>query len=775
MDDQLLREFLAEADERIEALFVDVERLRRTRVADGRARRELVARIFRHVHTLKGSAATLPELAPLTRLAHEFENLLDAVRAGRAPLSEAAVDACEDATNALSLVLARAARGEDAAEPPPAVIEQLRHHAATTAAAFAPASGDDGETLRTHARSAAAALDLPEEIGRDLSAVERRHLSESVREGACVLVLAVSFDLATLDEGFGRFTTALGECGEIISTFPGDPAAAAVPDEIAFRILYATTCARAELAARLAPFGAQIAWVGDEFESGDAGINVAGDNVAPAPVTSGGTSGGDLFSSNLPAPDVAVEPDVAAESEVAAESGINGAAGGGDDSGVAAQSNEAGEGRAPVFVRVPLHELDELVTATHELFTDTLAVLEQTHAPNVAAGTTDTTTPEAERARRLREDFGALEERVMALRMQPLMPVLERAARAARIAARAAGKEIELEVAGGEVRVDRALAERIGEPLLHLLRNAIDHGIETAGERRAAGKPARGRVRVDVGAEGSRVRVRVADDGRGVDAERVARAAAAQGLLAEGAAITEEHALRLIFRPGFSTAGRVSDVSGRGVGLDVVEHALERAGGDLRVRTARGEGTTFELRVPLTLALVTVVGVRANGHTYAFDASHVVAAAHLDPADINAAADDDAGDDTPEATARWQGERLPFVSLQSLLEGGTPMTTTMTTPSAGIASSSIPVCVVRRERDGAEAWQDGGGGAPERFIIAVDGIEGEREALVRSLGRHATRWRGVGGAFAQRDGTVALLLDLPALLRQYGQAQSHRA
>ncbi|HEY9405570.1 MAG TPA: chemotaxis protein CheW, partial [Pyrinomonadaceae bacterium] len=238
----------------------------------------------------------------------------------------------------------------------------------------------------------------------------------------------------------------------------------------------------------------------------------------------------------------------------------------------------------------------------------------------------------------------------------------------------------------------------------------------------------------------------VADDGRGVDAERVARSAVAQGLLEAGARVTEEQALRLIFRPGFSTAGRISDVSGRGVGLDVVEHALERTGGELRVRTKLGEGTTFELRVPLTLALVTVVVVRSKGHAYAFDASHVIATADLEPADI---AGDDAG-----RTALWYGRQLPLVSLRSLLEG--------TATRSGGADAPLHVCVVRRERDDADAWQSEG--ATDGFVIAVDGIEGEREALVRSLGRHATRWRGVSGAFEQRDGTVALLLDLPRLL-----------
>ena len=710
MDDQLLREFLAEADERIEVLFRDVERLRRVHAgADGRERRELIARIFRHVHTLKGSAATLPRLAHVSRLAHEFENLLDAIRGGRAPLTDALIDTCEDATNALSLALASVAQGGEGGdaqaatgEPPPAIFQQLRQQAGGGAAQL-----NVEQEAHQPAHPVAA---LPAEIGRALSAAEQRQMNESVREGARALLLAAVFELATLDEHFSRFTAALGECGEVISTFPGDPASA--PDEISFRILYTTICTREELEARLAPFGATVAWAGDAPEAvAAASMEATG---AEAPVFNAGSS------------PKAATPDAANVAPVATAS------------------------RAPVFVRVPLDELDELVTATHELFTDTLALLEQTHAEGGATGSHASTTPEAARARRLREDFGALEERVMSLRMQPLMPVLERAARAARIAARAAGKEIELEVAGGDVRVDRALAERIGEPLLHLLRNAVDHGIETAGERRASGKPARGRVRLEVAAEGSRVRVRVADDGRGIDTELVARAAVAQGLLEAGARVTDEQALRLIFRPGFSTAAEISAVSGRGVGLDVVEHALGQAGGELRVRTVRGEGTTFELRVPLTLALVPVVVVRANGHAYAFDASHVVAPAYLEPEDIEG---DEAG-----RTARWQGGQLPLVSLRSLLKGERAQ--------GERAGQLLPAVVMRRERDADAAGAGRGAGVPEEFVVAVDALEGEREALVRSLGRHATRWRGVGGAFAERDGTVALLLDLPELLEK---------
>lgn len=706
MDEQLLREFLAEADERIEVLFADIERLRRVHAAaDGRARRELIARIFRHVHTLKGSAATLPRLASLSRLAHEFENLLDAIRSGRAPLTDASVDTCEDATHALALILlASVAQDGDASpELPPAIFQQLRQHARVQTL-----SADEATNKSTRVTSVAA---LPEEIARGLSAVEQRQLRESEREGARVLLLAASFALATLDEHFSRFTDALGECGEIISTFPGDPTAA--PGEISFRILYTTFCPPEELESRLAPFGARVDWTSDEAEADDASLGVQRDEDASIPAASNPADATPDASSVVPG---ATSP-------------------------------------APIFVRVPLHELNELVTATHELFNDTLALLEQLPAPPTTTATHAGEETHAERARRLRENFSALEERVMSLRMQPLMPVLERAARGARIAARAAGKEIELEVAGGDVRVDRALAEQIGEPLLHLLRNAVDHGIETASERQAAGKSGRGRVRLEVAAEGSRVRVRVADDGRGIDTERVARVAIAGGLLKAGTQVTEEQALRLIFRPGFSTAGQVSDVSGRGVGLDVVEHALERAGGELRVRSTSGKGTTFELRVPLTLALVKVVVVRARDHAYAIDASHVIATAHLEPEDI-------AADTAAHSTrARWQDKQLPLVSLRSLLEG------MPTTTRASGAGEALPVVLVRREReDGADAWQSAT--APESFVLAVDKIEGEREALVRSLGRHATRWRGVSGAFAERDGTVTLLLDLPTLLEK---------
>ncbi|MGI9107292.1 MAG: chemotaxis protein CheW, partial [Pyrinomonadaceae bacterium] len=231
-------------------------------------------------------------------------------------------------------------------------------------------------------------------------------------------------------------------------------------------------------------------------------------------------------------------------------------------------------------------------------------------------------------------------------------------------------------------------------------------------------------------------------------------AAAAQGLIEAGAQIDEEQALRLIFRPGFSTAGKVSAVSGRGVGLDVVEHALEQIGGDLRVRTRRGQGTTFELRLPLPLSLVSVVMLRAGDQLYAVAANQIVETGALDGADII--------DDGAKRTARWRARVLPLVSLSALLEQTLPPQTI-----AGAGESFLVVIIALRQRDGAQAGQNAE--APEQFAVAVDQVGDAREALVRSLGRHATRWRGVSGAIEQRDGTIALLLDLPRLFTSFNR------
>lgn len=675
MDDRLLSEFLAETQELVEELYADVAALRARR-AEGRARRELVGRLFRHVHTFKGTAAAAG-LEAAAALAHEFETLLDAARFGRVSADETVIDAFEDAASALGSEIAAASSGE-AARATAALVARLR----SLAREGAGVSADEEDVAGL----------LPSDVAWELTAYERRRLYEAVREGARAYVVRADFDLADFDEQFRRMCEALDTAGETIATQPGvEPSA---PERVTFRVVCASDAGRERLSEILAPFGARLS-------EGARAVAVEQSNDGDTPPRH-------------------VEGEAAAGGR--------------------------GQRVAPAaYVRASLEELDEIVAAAHELFAETLAALDESQASAVREGSHEGAAVETEtRAERIRRDFLALEERLIALRMAQVGPTLERAARAGRAAARASGKLVDFEVLGGGVRLDRTLADRLADPLLHLVRNAVDHGVEQEAERRSAGKPARGRVLIEASTDGGRVAMRVTDDGRGVDPERVARAAAERGLVPPGATVSERQALRLIFRPGFSTAADVSLVSGRGVGLEIVEREVEEAGGEVRVSTERGRGTSFEMRVPTPLALLPALLVRSCGRVYCVAAAHLLESGRAPREDLN----------EDGSRLRLDGRELPVFSARTLL--GQPPS-----QDSEDSNSGVEFVVVRTTNGRGEESAD------EHAAVVVDALEGRAEVLVRGLGRHATRWRGVSGATELRDGTVALVLDLPRLVEAH--------
>jgi two-component system chemotaxis sensor kinase CheA len=674
MDDQLLREFLAEAEDLIEMLVGDLQALRARR-GEGRARRELIARIFRHVHTIKGTASAA-ELDVTSQIAHEFETLLDEVRLGRIPVNDAVLDAFEDSAAAIAQSLSAISRGQTQEVVQPfTLIERLRRLTLK----------GEGDAASDAASTALAAL--PEEIARSLSEYEKHRLREAAEEGARLYSVTVSFDLATFDERFRDFSDALAEDGELISTLPGLEGGAS--DQINFRIIYATEVSFDEVAARVSPFG-EAAF--SELAAEKAGAVEQDEN-----------EGGVETPEETPAPSIA---------------------------------------SLTSLVRVELNELDEMVSAAHELLTDTTGALDLSLSANLTRA--ERTEMEITSAR-IRRRFVELEERLIGLRMIPIAQTLARAARAGVVAARATGKEVDFETRGGEVRLDKSLADAISDPLLHLLRNAVDHGIESVDERKGVGKSERGRILLEARAEGSRVRLRVIDDGRGIDSSTIARAAQERGLVAPGTTLTREQSLRLIFRPGFSTALSVSNVSGRGVGLDVVEHAVEQTGGELRVWSEPGAGTTFEMILPTTLALVPALVVHSAGYRYCVDASHILEAGFIDAHEV---------EQVGEATViRWRGALLPLVHMRRLL--AQPVS-----ERDGLDRVHVIISHVAGHRADASSERE----SLSRAAVAVDGWDGHQEVLVRGLGRHAARWRGIGGAAEMPGGTVALVLDLPRLL-----------
>ncbi|HVS22066.1 MAG TPA: ATP-binding protein, partial [Pyrinomonadaceae bacterium] len=514
--DDAQSQFVADSQEIVERLFRDLEQLRGVRL-QGPKRRELAARIFRRVHTLKGSAGSFG-LKTVTRVAHEFEGVLDGVRLGRITIDDSLLDLFEDATNAIAQALTRSSTTESDSNSA-ALIKRLNSIAITSTKQGKIASG---------LRSA-----LPAEIARALSEYDLQHAREAVREGATLFIVSAGLPIETFDEAFRALSKLLGQSGEIIATVPGEPASA---DEINFRLLYAAELVSPEVTRRASEFGrVEVSTVKIETPA----------IVEKAPVET----------SN--AQSATFDP------------------------------------RASV--RVELDQLDELISDASELFRDTNNALVS------FAGPANKEAVEAA-ASHLRRRFVELEERLIKLRLIPLADILERAAaRAGRIAARQLEKEVEFEIVGGEVEIDKSLADAIAEPLLHLVRNAVGHGIETPEERNAAGKSATGKVKLAAFNEGSRIQISVSDDGRGIDLNRIASAASAHGIADQGSTLTMDQCLRLIFRPGFSTTTEVSELSGRGIGLDVVDRAMAQAGGEVRVVTEAGAGTTFVMILPAAL------------------------------------------------------------------------------------------------------------------------------------------------------------------------------
>jgi two-component system chemotaxis sensor kinase CheA len=328
--------------------------------------------------------------------------------------------------------------------------------------------------------------------------------------------------------------------------------------------------------------------------------------------------------------------------------------------------------------------------------------------------------------------FAELQELVMKMRMVPVGPVFRQFIRTVRDVAVAHGKQARLTIEGEDVEVDMTVVEHLRDPLTHMVRNALDHGIEPPDVRLARGKDPVGEVALRARHEAGGIVIRVSDDGAGIDRERVVSRALRQGLIGEGERLNETEVDRLIFEPGFTTATNVTDLSGRGVGMDVVRRNIEALRGSVGLESRRGEGTTVTLRLPLTLAIIDGFGVAAGGETYLVPVDAVVECLQL-PEDAR-----DLGDGHGVFTLR--GTPVPFVVLHKHfgLEAS--------------ASRHQQVVVVRH-----------GNG---RAGLVVDELFGESQAVIKPLGPLFRGLPGIAGSTILGSGRVALILDIEGLLRR---------
>ena len=375
---------------------------------------------------------------------------------------------------------------------------------------------------------------------------------------------------------------------------------------------------------------------------------------------------------------------------------------------------------------------------------DFLACNEEEHLKALSAGMDSL-------RRRFASDYGRLtlltddlQDKVRGVRMLPIATLFDLFPRMGRDLAREQGKEITLRIEGAETEVDRQVLEAMKDPLIHLLRNAVDHGIEPPDQREAADKPRRGTIHLRAAQKGNTIILEVADDGAGIDLEAVQQAAVTRGLLTaqEVAGLSDQETMQLIFRSGLSTLPQVTDLSGRGVGLDVVRENLERLHGLVEVDTAPSRGTTFTLTLPLTLATSHVLLVEVAGQTVAVPTMTVERALHVEAASV--------GRIEGKPAIRADGRLLPLVSLAQVLElpqlGQRPSPNAPPTPG-----QEIPVVVLNV--------------VEKRIAFQVDGFRDIQEVVIKSLGRQLRRVRNIAGATVLGTGQMVMILNVADLMK----------
>ena len=389
-------------------------------------------------------------------------------------------------------------------------------------------------------------------------------------------------------------------------------------------------------------------------------------------------------------------------------------------------------------IRVSIEKIDELLNSVGELVI-TQSVLSQLAAPLEGREAGELRSALAQLERHMR----ALQESVMRVRMLPISFVFNRFPRLVRDLGQRLGKKIELKVTGDTTELDKTVLEKIGDPLVHLVRNSIDHGIEMPDVRAAAGKTEHGTISLHAYHKGGNVIVEVSDDGGGLRKDKILKKALERGLVTNEAELSEERILNLIFAPGFSTADVVSDVSGRGVGMDVVRRNINELGGHIQISSTEGKGSTIRIRLPLTLAILDGQLARVGKEVYVVPIVSIVETIQVTRERVNAVA-------SGGQVFRLRDDYLPIVRLHSLFD---------IEPDYTDLLDGLLMIV---EADG------------KRVGLFVDELMSQQQVVIKSLETNFKQVTGLAGATMLGDGRVALILDIPGVITRFQSAPQER-
>jgi len=679
--DKAREDFFSEAQEIIETLSRNLLALDEVHRQNG-TDPSLINEAFRAVHTLKG-LSSLFGATMIGALSHHLEDVLDDLRLGRIPLTDHILDVLFKAVEGFGRALAM--ERDSTQERTPSFIEGLVAQIRKVAAAPGPSVETSSE------------YDIEPGLLAVLTEYEEHRLRTNIQDGLKLFRLRVRFDLVTIDKGLEEIKERVKKIGEIITYLPTGETSSV--DSIELDLLVASTRDLNSLSAELA------------------NVDLAIEEVPRRPRRS------QTGQPEARPGKISLQPDVVAAGSIAPAQQVAG--GLADLTGSLRSVSQT--------VRVDIRKLDHLMNIVGELaiVRSALARLaDRLRGEGQRQSATDLLRLHRNFDRRLAE----MQDGILEVRMVPLGQVFERLGRVVRQISRDLGKEIRLVITGAETEIDKLIVEELSDPLMHMIRNAIDHGIESAERRLTVGKPAMGTIALNAFQKGNHVMLEIEDDGRGIDGQAVLRRAVQLGKIGgeEAKDFTRADILGLIFLPGVSTREEANDVSGRGVGMDVVKTNISKLGGVIDVHSDDGIGTKMTITLPITLAIVSALLIRVADNTFAIPLASVSEAIGFDDAGLRVV------DGREVMTLR--GTTLPIARLERLLS---------------LSRSTSPP---RRQYAVVAAL------GARRLGLVVDQLVGQQDIIIKPLGKSLDEVRGFAGATELGDQHVGLVIDAAALI-----------
>jgi two-component system chemotaxis sensor kinase CheA len=689
--EKALQEFLSEAQEIVETYNRALLRLEDR--ASGRFDPDALNDAFRAVHSLKGLSG-LFAMGRMTALSHNLENLLDALRLGKVELSPEVLDLVFETVEQFGRLVAEARAGGGQGESAEgAAVDRLVHRIDRVV------GGEQPVAVAARSDEPWGGYELDASLISVLTEYEEHRLRENIKSGRALYRIHAAFDLMTIDKGLEDLKTRLKTVGEVITYLPSSESRD--DQKLDLDVIVGSGEPRAAV------------------EQALAGVEVVlrdvprGEPRSAAPRRDGPAAAG------VPAP-------------------LPG------DAGLAQDRHDELEERSVSLrsmsqtVRVDIRKLDHLLNVVGELGLVRAGIQTVLDELKQDRGRTDLARILHREARSLGRKLDELQAGILEVRMVPLGQVFEKLSRIVRKLSRDAGKEIRFVISGAETELDKLIVEELSDPLMHIIRNAIDHAIESPAVRAAAGKPPSGTIAVTAAQRGNHVMIEVEDDGAGIDEQKLIRRAIEAGHLDETGAreLTRRDAYNLMFVPGLSTKDAADELSGRGVGMDVVKTNISRLSGIIDVESEPGQGTRLTITLPITLAIIQALVVRVAGRTYALPLSSVLESLLLAPEVVRTVERCEVID--------LRGATLPTLRLEEAfsLARDKPLE----------ENEKLYVVVV--------------GIAQHRIGLIVDELVGQQDIVIKSLGRALEGIPGVAGATELGNQQTVLVLDVAALVEE---------